>query len=320
MSDKSVVVGIDVSKEHVDVSVRGAEFKARRFTNDDEGHTQLAQALRPLTVAVILMEATGGYETALACALQGAGLPAVVVNAKHVRDFAKSMGQLAKTDAIDAAVLASFAETLLSHRQVERIAQIVPDAQQRLLASWVTRRRQLLVMLTAEQQRLRLCPKEVLPSITAIIKAIRTQIRHVEGNMQRHVKRHHAALDELLRSTKGIGKVASATLIGELPELGKLNRREIAALVGIAPMANDSGKSRGHRHIQAGRFDVRTVLYMATLSAVRYNPPIKAFRDRLRAAGKKPKVVLVACMRKLLITLNAMVKAGHAWDPEYGAA
>lgn len=320
MSDTAaVVVGVDVSKEHVDVVVRGAEFKARRFANDSEGHAALAEALKPLNVSVVLMEATGGYETALACALQAAGLPAVVVNAKQARDYAKSMGQLAKTDVIDADVLAAFAGALLSHHQIDRIARVVPDAQQRLLAGWVTRRRQLLLMLSAEQQRLRLCPAEVRPSITAIIKAIRTQIRHVEGTMAEHLKRHHAELDTLLRSTKGIGIVASATLIGELPELGKLNRREIAALVGVAPMANDSGESHGHRHVQAGRFDVRTVLYMATLSAVRFNPPIKAFHDRLAATGKKPKVVLVACMRKLLTTLNAMVKTHQPWNPAHGS-
>jgi transposase len=321
MSDTAaVVVGVDVSKEHLDVCVRGAEFKSRRYGNDSEGHMSLAAALMPLKVAVVLMEATGGYETALACALQAAGLPAVVINAKHARDYAKSMGQLAKTDAIDAAVLAAFAAALLSHHRIEKIARTVPDSQQRLLASWVTRRRQLLVMLMAEQQRLRLCPSEVRPSIVAIIKAIRTQIRRVESKMEGHVKSYHKDLDQLLRSTKGIGKVASATLIAELPELGKLNRREIAALVGVAPMANDSGESRGHRRVQAGRFEVRNVLYMATLSAVRFNPPIKAFHDHLAAAGKRPKVVLVACMRKLLTTLNAMVKTGQAWDPAHGAA
>jgi len=312
-----VVVGVDVSKEHLDVFVRGAGLAPRRYGNDSDGHEALVKALEGLNVAVILMEATGGYEAALACTLQSAGLPAVVVNAKHARDYAKSMGRLAKTDAIDAEVLAAFAAALLSHHQGERIARVIPDAQQRLLDGWVMRRRQLLGMLKAEEQRLRLCPGEVRPSIVAIIKAIRTQLRHVEDGMDKHVRRHHDELDKLLRSTKGIGPVASATLIAELPELGKLNRREIAALVGVAPMANDSGQSRGHRRIQAGRFDVRNVLYMATLSAVRFNPPIKAFHDRLAASGKRPKVVLVACMRKLLTTLNAMVKAGSRWDPAH---
>lgn len=317
MSDSLVVVGIDVAKTHVDVGVLGVAFKAQRFDNDAQGHSALASALRPLKPALVVMEATGGYEAALACELQAAELSVAVVNPKQVRDFAKAMGQLAKTDAIDAGVLAEFGAVLVRRSDLADFIRPLPDAQQRTLAGLVTRRRQLLAMLVAERQRLQLCIPQVVPGIQALIQVIRAQIDDVEAQMVAHVQQHYAQLDALLRTAKGIGPVASATLIGELPELGRLNRREIAALVGVAPMANDSGTSRKSRHVQGGRFEVRRVLYMATLSAAQYNPAIKAFHDRLAASGKRPKVVLVACMRKLLTVLNAMVRTHTSWNPQH---
>ena len=313
-ASSSVVVGIDVAKGHVDVAVLGAKFDAQRFDNKAEGHTALAVALTPLGVALVVMEATGGYEAALACALQAAGLSVAVVNPRQARDFAKSMGRLAKTDAIDARMLAEFASVLVRRDDLAHLLRPLTDPDQQALAAMVTRRRQLLAMLLSERQRLQLAMAVVRPSIEAMIEAIKKQLDDVEAQMVAHVQVHFAALDTLLRSTSGIGPVSSASLIAELPELGKLNRREIAALVGVAPMANDSGKARGRRRVQGGRFEIRRVLYMATLTAARHKPAIKAFYDRLKAAGKLPKVALVACMRKLLTTLNAMVKTNKPWD------
>ncbi len=314
MSVSSVVVGIDVAKAHVDVCVLGAKSQVQRLANDAEGHSALAAALQPLGVGLVVMEATGGYEAALACALQAAGLPVAVVNPRQARDFAKSMGRLAKTDAVDARMLAELAAVLVRREDLQRLLRPLADERQQWLAALVTRRRQLLSMLHSERQRLEITPKKLHASIEAIAAAIKAQLDEIETQMLTHVREHFGDLDRLLQSAAGIGPVASATMMAELPELGRLNRRQIAALVGVAPMANDSGSSKGRRRVQGGRFDVRRVLYMATLTAVRYNPAIKAFYERLKAAGKLPKVALVACMRKLLTILNAMVRTGKPWD------
>ena len=314
MSATLVVVGIDVAKAQVDVSVLGAMLEAQRFDNEAEGHSALAAALAPLGVALVVMEATGGYEAALACALQAAGLAVAIVNPKQARAFAKSMGKLAKTDRIDARMLAEFAAVLVRRDDLAHFIRPLANSEQQALAALVTRRRQLLTMLLGERQRLQLAMALVRPSIEAMIAAIRAQLDDVEAQMVAHVQEHFAELDQLLQSASGIGPVASATIIAELPELGRLNRREIATLVGVAPMAYDSGTSRGRRRVQGGRFEIRRVLYMATLSAARHNPSIKAFYDRLLAAGKFPKVALVACMRKLLTILNAMVRHNRHWD------
>lgn len=320
MSASSVVVGIDVSKAHVDVSVLGAKLDVQRFDNQAQGHSALTAVFKPLDVALVVMEATGGYEAELACALQAAGLPVAVVNPRQARDFAKSMGRLAKTDKVDARMLAEFAAVLLRRDDLARFLRPLVDDQQQWLAALVARRRQLLSMLLSERQRLQSTPTGLHPSIEAIVAAIKAQLDDIEAQMVTHVDDHFAELDTVLQSASGIGPVASATLIAELPELGRLNRREIAALVGIAPMANDSGSSKGRRRIQGGRFDVRRVLYMAALTASRRNPVIKVFYDRLLAAGKLPKVALVACMRKLLTTLNAMVRTNKPWDNSPHAA
>jgi transposase len=314
MSATSVVVGIDVAKAYVDVAVLGGEFVAQRFENEAEGHSALAGALQPLDVALVVMEATGGYEAALACALQATGLPVAVVNPKQARDFAKAMGRLAKTDRIDADMLAELAAVLVRRDDLARYLRPLPDAQQQTLAAVVTRRRQLLTMLGSERQRLQLAIPLVRPSIEAMIQAIRAQLDDVEAQMVSPVREHFAELDTLLRSARGIGPIASATLLATLPELGRLTRRQIAAWVGVAPIANDSGTTRGRRRVQGGRFETRRVLYMATLTAAKHNPAICAFYQRLVAAGKLPKVALVACMRKLLTTLNAMVRTNKPWD------
>lgn len=317
MSAISVVAGIDVAKAHVDVDVAGAEFLPQRFDNDAEGHSAIASAFMALGVDLVVMEATGGYEASLACALQGAGLAVAVVNPKQPRKFAEAMGYLAKTDRIDARVLAEFGQTLARRKDLERFLRPLDDLDQQWLAALITRRRQLIAMMLSERQRLQLTPKKLHPSIEAIIKAVKAQLDDIESLMVVHVKEHFGELDAILQSVSGIGPVSSATLIAELPELGKLNRRQIASLVGVAPFAKDSGTTKGRRRIQGGRFDVRRTLYMATLSAAFRNPIFQAYYQRLTAAGKLPKVALVACMHKLLTTLNAMVKAGTKWDPEH---
>ena len=315
MSVLSVTVGIDVAKAHVDVCVLGVASGVQRFANDADGHSALAAALLPLGAGLVVMEATGGYEAALACALQASGLPVAVLNPRQARDFARSMGRLAKTDAVDARMLAEMAAVLVHREDLARFVRPVADECQQWLAALVTRRRQLLAMLGSERQRLQITPRKLHPSIEAIIAAIKAQLDDLEAQMMDHVREHFSGLDGLLQSTSGIGPVASATLIAQLPELGRLNRREIAALVGVAPMSNDSGNRKGRRRVQGGRFEIRRVLYMATLTAARYNPVIRAFYERLKAAGKLPKVALVACMRKLLTMLNAMVRTGKPWDP-----
>ena len=314
MSVLSVTVGIDVAKAHVDVCVLGVASGVQRFANDADGHSALTAALLPLGAGLVVMEATGGYEAALACALQASGLPVAVLNPRQARDFARSMGRLAKTDAVDARMLAEMAAVLVHREDMARFVRPVADECQQWLAALVTRRRQLLAMLGSERQRLQITPRKLHPSIEAIIAAIKAQLDDLEAQMMDHVREHFSGLDGLLQSTSGIGPVASATLIAQLPELGRLNRREIAALVGVAPMSNDSGNRKGRRRVQGGRFEIRRVLYMATLTAARYNPVIRAFYERLKAAGKLPKVALVACMRKLLTMLNAIVRTGKPWD------
>ena len=320
MSVLSVTVGIDVAKAHVDVCVLGVASGVQRFANDADGHSALTAALLPLGAGLVVMEATGGYEAALACALQASGLPVAVLNPRQARDFARSMGRLAKTDAVDARMLAEMAAVLVHRVHLARYLRPVADECQQWLAALVTRRRQLLAMLGSERQRLQITNRKLHPSIEAIITVIKAQLDDLETQMVGHVREHFGELDGLLQSTNGIGPVASATLIAQLPELGRLNRREIAALVGVAPMSNDSGNRKGRRRVQGGRFEIRRVLYMATLTAARYNPVIRAFYERLKAAGKLPKVALVACMRKLLTMLNAMVRTGKPWDASLHSA
>lgn len=320
MSESSIVVGIDVAKLHVDVRVDAVPPLAERFANDDEGHAALIGRLAPCGVALVVMEATGGYEAPLACALQAAGLAVAVVNPRQARDFARATGQLAKTDRIDAEGLAAFGQMLLTRADLTRYLRPLESAEQQDLAAWVTRRRQLVTLLVMERQRLAGARRAVRPSIRALINAIEQQLERVDRDMSRHVTTHFAELDQLLRSTGGIGPVVSATLIAELPELGRLNRRQIAALVGVAPIARDSGQMRGRRRIQGGRSQLRHALYMATMVATRHNPIIRAHYQRLVAAGKLKKVALVACMRKLITILNAMARTGTSFDPEHAHA
>jgi len=310
MSGSFVSVGIDVASGHVDVAVVGAALPSQcaRVSNDATGHDALVQAVAPLQPALVLMEATGGYEAELACALQAAGLRVAVVNPTMARNFARAMQRLAKTDRIDAQTLAELAAVLAQRGDVDRFVRPLSVPEQQDLAALVHRRRQLVAMQLAERQRLRLARAVARPSIEAMLEFIARQLDDVEAQMVGHVKQHHAQAAKLLEGVVGIGRIAAATLIAELPELGRLNRRQICALVGVAPYAKDSGASKGRRRIAGGRFEVRRALYMATLTATRHNDAIKAFYDRLIAAGKLPKVALIACMRKLITHLNALMR------------
>jgi transposase len=310
MSGSSVTIGIDVGSAQVEVAALGGELPTalRQMGNDADGHSALADGLARLKPELVLMEATGGYEAALACALQAAGLRVAVVNPRMARDFARAMQRLAKTDRIDAMTLAELAAVLMRRADCERFIRPLSEPEQQDLAALVTRRRQLVAMQLAERQRLRLARGVTRPSIEALLEAIGRELDEIEASMAHHVEQYHAPMAKLLQSVSGIGRVVAATLIAELPELGRLNRRQICALVGVAPYAHDSATSHGRRHIAGGRFEVRRTLYMATLTATRYNAAIRAFYERLVAAGKLKKVALIACMRKLITHLNAMTR------------
>lgn len=312
MSD-SVFIGIDVSSQTLEIA-SSDRAKTWQLANDAGGIEQLLSQALALAPVLVVLEATGGYEFEAACALQAAGLAVAVVNPRTARDFARAMGALAKTDALDARMLAAFARVLHQHPERERFVKPLADAELQQLQALVLRRRQLVQMLTAERQRLRLAHAAARPSIERVIEFLKQEISDSEAEVAAHVQHHHAQLAQALASVPGIGAASVAVLLAELPELGKLDRRRIAALVGVAPVNRDSGQMRGQRSIWGGRADVRRTLYMATLTAVRYNPALKACYDRLLATGKRKKVALVACMRKLLTMLNAIAKHGSTWD------
>jgi transposase len=310
MSKTERAVGIDVSKGLLDVAVL-PEGESWSATNDEEGITQVVKRLKSLRPRLVVLEATGGMETALVGAAATARLPVVVVNPRQVRDFAKSVGALAKTDAIDARVLARFAEA------VRPEVRPLKDKEASQLSALIARRRQLVEMLTSEKNRLGSALEAIHPSIEEHIEWLEQRLTDINGKLRKAIKKSPVwrAKEQLLRTAPGVGAVLSATLVAGLPELGALNRKRIAALVGVAPFNRDSGKYRGKRCIWGGRGSVRAVLYMATLAATRFNPVIRAFYLRLCAAGKEKKVALTACMRKLLTILNAMVKTGTPWQP-----
>ena len=309
MSKVERAVGIDVSKGPLDVAIL-PEGEVWSVTNDEEGITQVVKRLKSLRPRLVVLEATGGMETALVGAAATARLPVVVVNPRQVRDFAKSVGALAKTDAIDARVLARFAEAVRSE------VRPFKDKEASQFSALLARRRQLVEMLTAEKNRLGTAPQAIHPSIEEHIEWLEQRLTDINGKLKKTIKQSPVwrAKEQLLRTAPGVGPVLSATLVAGLPELGALNRKQIAALVGVAPFNRDSGTYRGRRCIWGGRGSIRAVLYMATLAATRFNPVIRAFYLRLCAAGKERKVALTACMRKLLTILNAMAKTGTPWQ------
>ena len=313
MSD-SVFIGIDVSSQTLEVA-RSDHNKTWQLANDAGGIELLVSQVLALAPVLVVLEATGGYEFEAACALQAAGLAVAVVNPRTARDFARAMGALAKTDALDARMLAAFARVLDQHPERQRFIKPLADAELQQLQALVLCRRQLVQMHTAERQRLRLAHVAARPSIERVIEFLKKELDDSNADVAAHVQRHHAQLAQALASVPGIGAASVAVLLAELPELGQLGRRRIAALVGVAPLNRDSGQMRGQRSIWGGRADVRRTLYMATLTAVRYNAPLKACYERLLAGGKRKKVALVACMRKLLTMLNAIAKQGSSWNP-----
>jgi len=303
--------GIDVSKLHLDAAWGD---RLERVSNDAAGWEALVAQFKAAAVDVVVLEATGGYENAAACALQAAGLALVVINPRQARDFAKAMGELAKTDRVDARVLAQFAAVIARHPKRQSYVRELPAAQRTHLAALVVRRRQLLDMRIAESNRLQLGHRATHKSVQAILKAIDKQLVVVDHDIDQHMQQHFKEVATWLDSVTGIGAVTTATLVGLLGELGQLPRRSLAKLVGVAPLARDSGPHQGARAIWGGRADVRSVLYMATQSAIRHNAVIRDFHQRLIAKGKPNKVAIVACMRKLLTILNAMVRDQAAWD------
>lgn len=304
-------VGIDVAKASWDVHLLPSE-EAMKLVAGEQGLSQLRTALAPLGSCLIVMEASGGYERELAAELVAAGHRVAVVNPRQVRDFARGLGQLAKTDAIDARILAEFAR-MVGPRPLDKL----PEKQAELDAL-VARRRQLIELRTMEKNRLgQASSKATQKSITRILDAIRKQLKDIDRMILKLIQSHDDWRNtaQLVESVPGVGKVTSATLVAELPELGRLDRQAIAALAGLAPYANDSGPQRGLRTIRGGRAGVRCALYMAALSGIRHNPMLQRFARRLRALGKPAKVVITACMRKLLTLLNTLVRTRTPWNP-----
>jgi transposase len=310
MASSPLFVGIDVAKATLDIALRPSAQTWQVIY--DEPHVEaFVTQLSELSPTLIVVEATGGLERRLVAALVAARLPVIVINPRQARDFAKATGRLAKTDRIDAQVLAHYGEA------IRPSFRPLPAADTQQLRALVDRRRQLVDMMTAEQSRLNTSPARVRDSIEAHLAWLQQQLASLDDDLDDMLQSSPIwrERDDMLQSTPGVGPVLSRTLMSQLPELGDLNRKEIAALVGVAPFNRDSGTWRGRRTIWGGRAAVRSVLYMSTLVATRHNPVIREFYERLLAAGKAKKVALIACMRKLLTILNAMVKNQQRWQP-----
>lgn len=302
--------GVDVSKTHLDLAQWGKK-EGQRYENDATGIAALVEMfLAETAVTLIVVEASGGFEQTMVTQLAAASLPIVVVNPTRVRNFARAKGQLAKTDQIDARLIADFAQTICPE-----VRPLNSDDQQ-LIKALVTRRRQLIDMQTAEKNRRSSINPELLPRLEKHLAWLAAELAEIEQELNDWIDKNSRWRDtrERLESVPGVGEVTSFTLLAELPELGTLSRQKIAALAGLAPFNRDSGRFRGRRHIFGGRADVRSVLYMAALSGIRFNPVLKAFYERLIAKGKIFKVAITACMRKLLTILNAIVRDGATWQ------
>jgi transposase len=305
---EALFIGIDVSKANLDIDAYPRAHRTR-FSNDETGRRQLVNELKSLQPKLVVLEATGGLESPIASELAIAGLAVAVINPRQARDFAKALGVLAKTDQVDALVLARFAEAIKPE------VRALKDSEVMALDSVLTRRRQLVDMMTAESNRYAQAPGKIAKQIAKHLSWLNKRLEEADDDLNDAIRRSPLwqAKAHLMMSIPGVGRVTATTLLAALPELGQLSRREISALVGVCPFNRDSGGHRGRRVIWGGRASVRTVLYMAALAASRHNPMIKAFYQKLLAAGKMKKVALVACMRKLLVILNAMVKSNTPW-------
>jgi transposase len=305
----NVFIGVDVSKDNLDVAV-GPSGESMRFANSEDGIALLADFIKPQTPALVLFEATGGWEMNAVRFLAAKRLPLVVINPRQVRDFAKATGQLAKTDAIDARILARFAEAVRPE-----VRPLKPLELQKLEAL-NNRRRQIVEMITIERNRLVTAPEWIRPDIEELIAILRKRLDAINRDLNQLIRKSPLwrEKDKILQSVPGVGPVMAMTLLADLPELGALNRKQIAALVGVAPLNCDSGMYQGKRKIWGGRAAIRSVLYMCALTAIRCNPVIREFYQRLRQAGKLPKVAITACMRKILVILNAMMRSRTCWQ------
>ena len=307
---EQIFIGIDVSQDRLDAYVRPSD-ESFVVARDSEGLAALIERLRAFDPDLVVLEATGGFEVTVAAAVVAAQIPLAVVNPRQIRDFARATGQLAKTDALDAKAIARFAEA------VRPEPRPVPDAQARALGELVARRRQIIEMMTAERNRRRqLTSRRLIKSVDRLLTVLQQELSELEQDLDQSIRGTPAwrERDQLLRSVPGVGNVVARTLIADLPELGRLDRKQIAALVGVAPLNRDSGKMRGKRTTWGGRAKVRCALYMAALVASRHNPTLKAFYQRLLSAGKPKKLALTAVMRKLLTILNAIVRDNIRWQ------
>lgn len=306
-------VGVDMARESFVWAVHG-ESATHTCANDEAGFKVLLEALLGRQIGLIAVEATGGYERALARFLFGQGLPVAVVNPRAAREFARSMGHLAKTDAIDTLALAHYAQTLAGRADQAGLRFAPPGPRVEALQALVLRRGQLVSMRTAEGNRLAGTARVLQPSIRAVMKTLEREIAKLDKRIDAMLREHFAEQARRFEDIKGVGVGTCATMLAFMPELGHSSHRSIAKLAGVAPLNQDSGKARGKRHIWGGRSVVRSTLHMSMLSAVRFNPVIKTFYDRLIAAGKPKKVALTACSHKLLRILNAMARSGKPWD------
>lgn len=306
--NEGTFVGIDVAKDHFDVCVQPENVFAT-YANDENGFDAFRMFLSGRRVAIAVMESTGGLEIPLAGALAAVDIPLAIVNPRQVRDFAKASGRLAKTDRLDAAILAQFAAVM------KPAARPLRDEESQTLADLMTRRRQIVEMMIIEKTRLASARKAAAKDISAHLGWLEKRLQHLDDDLDKFIKQSPLwrERDELFQSVPGVGPVLSHTLLAHLPEIGAIDRKEIAALVGVAPLNWDSGKMRGRRIIWGGRAAVRKALYMATVASIRANPVIRAFYLRLKGAGKAPKVAVVACMHKLLVILNSIARSGVAW-------
>ena len=314
MSEDKMFVGIDVCKAWLDIVIYPSG-ESWRVGNDETGFAKIVEKFQAIRVERIVVEATGGYESQLVERLCQSGLPTARVNPGRVRKFAEGLNWLAKTDKIDAWVLAQFGE------KAQPRLSVLPGEAEKRLAALIKRRKQVVDMLTEEQNHTELAEAEVLGYITAILQTLQNQVADLDGEIQNLIDQTPQLKQkrDLLQSVPGVGKVLSATLIAQMPELGKCDRKEAAALIGLAPFNHDSGKKQGKRRVRGGRTFVRNVLYMATLAAIRFNSVIKSMYARLFKAGKEKKVAIVACMRKLLTILNAIVRSQLPWQPAFSA-
>ncbi|MBA4501749.1 IS110 family RNA-guided transposase [Marinobacterium marinum] len=307
-SQISINVGVDVGKSKLDIVLHPLDLHFQ-ISNDEDSILKVVHVLKKRNIERIVVEATGRYEHAFVFACDQANLPIVVVNPISVRRYAQAIGVLAKTDKIDARVIAQFAAT------IQPDIKPIPDKQSRLIKDLLIRRSQLLEMQTMEKNRLQILPKALHRSIKTVLRSLEAQIKTITKQIDEAVMqvKHWRVKTEILTSVPGVGKVLAYTLLSELPELGKLNRKEIAALVGVAPMNRESGSWNGKRRIRGGRHRIRTVMFMAMLSSIQCNPVFKRFYEHLKAQGKLPKVAIIACMRKLIVVLNTMLKNETRW-------